>query len=195
VYRLDPLACAPEDPALTAAVTQTYPATQLFLERAAASGSRLNFTDAEAALVASICRKLDGVALAIELAAGRVESYGLQRTAALLDQRLTLLWPGQRTAPPRQKTLQATLDWSFELLSDLERAVLRRLAVFVGTVYAGGGAGDCHRTEHRQRAGLWCDRQSGRKIHRRGPSGRRDDALSATGCDTDLRARDARRRC
>ena len=132
VYRLDPLACAPEDPALTAAVAQTYPATQLFLERAAASGSRLNFTDAEAALVGSICRKLDGVALAIELAAGRVESYGLQRTAALLDQRLTLLWPGQRTAPPRQKTLQATLDWSFELLSDLERAVLRRLAVFVG---------------------------------------------------------------
>jgi len=132
VYRLDPLACAPEDPALTAAVTQTYPATQLFLERAAASGSRLIFTDAEAALVASICRKLDGVALAIELAAGRVESYGLQRTATLLDQRLTLQWPGQRTAPPRQKTLQATLDWSFELLSDLERAVLRRLAVFAG---------------------------------------------------------------
>lgn len=132
VYRLDPLACAPEDPALTAAMSQTYPATQLFLERAAASGSRLSHTDAEAVLVASICRKLDGVALAIELAAGRVDSYGLQRTAALLDQRLTLLWPGQRTAPARQKTLQATLDWSFELLSDLERAVLRRLAVFVG---------------------------------------------------------------
>lgn len=72
------------------------------------------------------------MALAIELAAGRVEAYGLQQTAALLDQRLTLLWPGQRTAPPRQRTLHATLDWSFRLLSDLERAVLRRLAVFVG---------------------------------------------------------------
>src|ERR1700694_3739717 len=70
--------------------------------------------------------------LAIELAARRVESYGLQQTAALLDQRLTLLWVGPRTAPARQKTLQATLDWSYGLLSDLERAVLRRLAVFVG---------------------------------------------------------------
>ena len=72
------------------------------------------------------------MALAIELAARRVESYGLQQTAALLDQRLTLLWLGSRTAPPRQKTLQATLDWSYELLSELERVVLRRLAVFVG---------------------------------------------------------------
>src|SRR5207342_19451 len=70
-------------------------------------------------------------ALAIELAARRVESYGLQQTAALLDQRLALAWLGSRTAPPRQKTLQATLDWSFGLLSDPERLVLRRLSVFV----------------------------------------------------------------
>ena len=87
----------------------SFPATQLFVERAAASGARLDVSDVEAAIVASICRKLDGVALAIELAARRVESYGLQQTAALLDQRLTLLWHGSRTAPPRQKTLQATL--------------------------------------------------------------------------------------
>jgi predicted ATPase len=93
---------------------------------------RLKVSDEEAPIVASICRKLDGVALAIELAARRVESYGLQQTAALLDQRLTLLWLGSRTAPPRQKTLQATLDWSFGLLTELERAALRRLAVFVG---------------------------------------------------------------
>ena len=66
------------------------------------------------------------------MAAGRVGTYGLQRTAALLNERLTLPWPGQRTAPPRQKTLHATLEWSYELLSDLERAVLRGLAVFVG---------------------------------------------------------------
>ena len=84
------------------------------------------------AIVANVCRKLDGVALAIELAAGRVAAYGLRQTAALLDQRLALEWPGHRTAPPRQKTLHATLDWSYELLSDLERVVLRRLAVFVG---------------------------------------------------------------
>jgi predicted ATPase len=132
VYRLDPLACPPDDPDLTAATAQTFPAAQLFLERAAASGSRLAFSDAEAAIVAGICRKLDGVALAIELAAGRVEAYGLKRTAVLLDERLTLRWPGQRNAPPRQKTLQATLEWSYGLLTELERDVLRRLAVFVG---------------------------------------------------------------
>ena len=132
IYKLDPLACPPEDPMLTAAAVRTFPATQLFMERAAASGARFDSSDAEAAIMASICRKLDGVALAIELAAGRVEAHGLQQTAELLDQRLTLLWPGHRLAPPRQKTLQATLDWSYGLLSPLARAVLRRLAVFVG---------------------------------------------------------------
>src|SRR5580693_5306792 len=132
VYRLDPLACPPDDVGLTAAATQAFPATQLFVERALASGARLDLSDAEAAIVVAICRKLDGVALAIELAARRVEAYGLQQTAALLDQRLTLLWLGPRTAPSRQRTLQATLDWSYGLLSELERIVLRRLAAFVG---------------------------------------------------------------
>ena len=132
IYRLDPLACPPEELKLTAAIARTFPATQLFMERAVANGARLDFSDAEAMIAASICRKLDGVALAIELVAGRVEAYGLEQTAALLDQSLTRSWQGQRTAPPRQKSLQATLDWSYGLLSPLERAVLRRLAVFVG---------------------------------------------------------------
>jgi len=132
IYRLDPLACPPDDPGLTATAVRTFPATRLFVERAMAGGAHLEVSDVEAPIVASICRKLDGVALAIELAARRVESHGLQQTAALLDQRLTLLWLGSRTAPPRQQTLQATLDWSFGLLTDMERAVLRRLAAFVG---------------------------------------------------------------
>jgi predicted ATPase/DNA-binding winged helix-turn-helix (wHTH) protein len=132
IYRLDALACPPDDAEPTAAALQQFPATQLFLERAVASGARLDLNDRDAAIVVGICRKLDGVALAIELAARRVESHGLQQTAALLDQRLTLLWVGPRNAPARQKTLQATLDWSYGLLSDVERAVLRRLAVFVG---------------------------------------------------------------
>ncbi len=132
VYKLDSLACPPDDTALSAAVAKTFPAPQLFIERAAASGSRLDLTDADVAIVVSICRKLDGMALAIELAARRVEAYGLEQTAALLDERLTLLWLGPRTAPPRQKTLQATLDWSYGLLTELERVVLRRLAIFVG---------------------------------------------------------------
>jgi predicted ATPase/DNA-binding winged helix-turn-helix (wHTH) protein len=132
VHRLDPLACPPDVPELTAAVAQTFAAVQLFLERAAAGGGRLDLSDTEAVVLAGICRKLDGVPLAIELAARRVEVYGLQQTVTLLDERLALLWSGLRTAPPRQKTLRATLDWSYGLLSELERLVLRRLCVFVG---------------------------------------------------------------
>jgi predicted ATPase len=132
VHRLPPLLVPPEDPGLTAAAALTYSSVQLFVERAAASGADFELRDADVATVASICRRLDGVALAIELAAGRVEGYGLQQTAALLDERLSLMWLGQRTAPPRQKTLQATLDWSYGLLSGPERLVLRRLAAFVG---------------------------------------------------------------
>ena len=132
VYRLAPLAVPPDNPALTAAAAQTYSALQLFLERAMAGGAQITLDDRNAAIVAGICRQLDGMALAIELAAGRVEAYGLEQTAALLDERLNLLWQGQRTAPARQKTLQATLDWSYGLLSNTERLVLRRLAVFAG---------------------------------------------------------------
>lgn len=132
VYRLAPLAVPPDSVGLTATAAQTYSALQLFLERAAAGGAQIALDDGNAAIVAGICRKLDGMALAIELAAGRVDAYGLEQTAALLDERLNLLWQGQRTAPPRQKTLQATLDWSYGLLSDTERLVLRRLAVFAG---------------------------------------------------------------
>lgn len=132
VYKLDALGCPPDDPEMTAEAVLSFPATQLFMERAAASAVRLDIGDADARVVASICRKLDGVALAVELAARRVETCGLPQTAALLDQHLTLGWLGSRTAPPRQKTLQATLDWSFGLLTEPERVVLRRFAIFVG---------------------------------------------------------------
>jgi predicted ATPase len=132
VYKLEALGCPPDDSEITAKAVLSFPATQLFMERAAASGVSLDISDADARIVASICRKLDGVALAVELAARRVETCGLSQTAELLDQRLTLVWLGSRTAPPRQKTLQATLDWSFRLLTEPERVVLRRLAIFVG---------------------------------------------------------------
>jgi predicted ATPase len=133
VHRLDALAYPPDDAAITAEAVLSFPAPQLFLERALASGVRLEAVgDAEARIVASICRKLGGVALAVELAARRVETCGLPQIATLLDQHMTLGWQGSRTAPARQKTLQATLDWSFGLLSEPERLVLRRLAVFVG---------------------------------------------------------------
>jgi len=132
VYRLEPLASPPDQPGLTAELVLAYPATRLFVHRAGASGARLDLSDSDAPVVANICRKLDGLALAIELAARRVSAYGLHQTAALLDERLTLAWRGQRTAQPRHQTLQATLDWSYELLDDRERLVLGQLPVFMG---------------------------------------------------------------
>jgi predicted ATPase/DNA-binding winged helix-turn-helix (wHTH) protein len=132
IYRLAPLGLPPHDLQLTARALPHFPATQLFVERMTANGFRSELTDADADIVASICRKLDGVALAIELVAGRVAAYGLRQTATLLDKRLALPWLGHRGAPPRQRTLQATLDWSYQLLSEPERVVLRRLAIFVG---------------------------------------------------------------
>lgn len=132
VYRLDPFAYPRDEGELSADLVRTFPATQLFVERATASGATLAFDDSDAAAVARICRKLEGVALAIELTARRVDVYGLHQTEALLDQRLAQLWTGPRTAPARQRTLQATLDWSYGLLSETERIVLLRLAIFVG---------------------------------------------------------------
>lgn len=132
VYRLQPLALPPDEPALSVDAALSFPATQLFIDRARANGAPIELQEEDVATIAHICRKLDGVPLAIELAASRVVAYGLERTAELLDERLALLWRGARTAPPRQRTMQAAIDWSFHLLSEAERAVLRRLAIFVG---------------------------------------------------------------
>ncbi|OHT19360.1 putative HTH-type transcriptional regulator [Sphingomonas haloaromaticamans] len=130
IHRLVPLACPADDGEPMA--IHDFPATRLFIERAAAGGAGLNLGDADAAMVSGICRNLGGVPLAIELAARRVEAYGLRQIAAHLDQSLALSWAGPRSAPPRQKTLLATLEWSYGLLTDMERTVLRRLAIFVG---------------------------------------------------------------
>jgi predicted ATPase len=102
------------------------------MERAAASGYRGALSDVEASIVATICRRLDGIALAIELAASRAGSLGIRGIAELLDNRFSLLWHGRRTALPRHQTLNAMLDWSYNLLSEHERAVLSRLSAFVG---------------------------------------------------------------
>ncbi len=132
VHRLSPLGSPPDDAGLTAAQALDFPAVQLFVERAIASGRRFELNDADAPVVAEICRRLDGIALAIELAAGRADAYGIQETLLLLNDRFKLLWEGRRTALPRHQTLRATLDWSYDLLSEHERLVLRRLSVFTG---------------------------------------------------------------
>jgi predicted ATPase len=132
VHLLYSLDCPPEDAGLTAVEALRYPAAQLFMERAAASGYGAALSDTDAPIVARCCRRLDGVALAIELAASRVGSLGIRGTAELLDNRFSLLWQGRRTALPRHETLNAMLDWSYRLLAEREKVVLCRLSVFVG---------------------------------------------------------------
>lgn len=132
VFRLFPLDCPPQRDGLSAAEILAYPAAQLFVERIAESLSEFQVGEEEAPLVAEICRRLDGIALAIELAAGRVNAYGIAGTASLLDSRFSLLWRGRRTAIPRHQTLSAALGWSYDLLPVVESTTLRRLSVFVG---------------------------------------------------------------
>jgi predicted ATPase/DNA-binding winged helix-turn-helix (wHTH) protein len=132
VFRLHPLDCPPEQPTQTAARVISFPAVRLFVERVSARGSGYSLSDEEAPLVAEICRKLDGIALAIELAAGRAAIFGVKDTAARLGSRLDLLKFGRRTANPRHQTLRAALDWSHDHLSQGERIVLRRVAFFIG---------------------------------------------------------------
>jgi predicted ATPase/DNA-binding winged helix-turn-helix (wHTH) protein len=132
VHLLQALDYPPEDQSQTAAEALTYPAVQLFMERAAAGGHGAALSDIDAPIVATICRRLDGIALAIELAASHIGSLGIGGIAELLDNRFRLLWHGRRTALPRHQTLNALLDWSYNLLSQYEKAVLGRLSVFVG---------------------------------------------------------------
>src|SRR5262249_42542537 len=132
VQRLTPLAVPPESQGLTAAEALAFPAVRLFAERVLARLDTFVLTDAHAPIVADICRRLPGIALAIELAAGRIDAFGLRGLAAHLNTRFGLLTSGRRTALPRHRTLGATLDWSYELLPEPERVLLRRLAAFAG---------------------------------------------------------------
>jgi predicted ATPase/DNA-binding winged helix-turn-helix (wHTH) protein len=132
-HRFSPLDTPTDVVGMSADTVQNFPAVQVFLERAAAGGWSGELTDDDVPIVAETCRRLDGVPLAIELAASFVGQYGLQGMAAVLDDRLRLLWQhGRRTAPPRQQTLHALITWSYDRLPERERVVLRRLSVFVG---------------------------------------------------------------
>jgi predicted ATPase len=95
-----------------------YNAVQLFTERAASVSPGFGITTSNAAAVAQVCRRLDGIPLAIELAAARVGSLSVEQIASRLDNRFRLLTGGSRTAVPRQQTLRASIDWSYSLLSD-----------------------------------------------------------------------------
>ena len=130
VQRLPSLAVPTTRESLSAAEALGFAAVQLFNERAMASVHGFTLTDEDVPIAVDICRRLDGIPFAIELAAARIDVYGLKGLATLINDRLLLAARGRRTAQPRHQTLSALLDWSYDLLSATEAAVLRRLAVF-----------------------------------------------------------------
>jgi predicted ATPase len=132
VYRLSSLDVPPSSANLSSTEALAYPAVQLFVERVAASVDDFELTDSDAPIVADLCRRLDGIALAIEMAAGRVESFGVAGLASLLDDRFRIELRGRRTALRRHQTLNTLLDWSYALLPPFEQLVLRQLAVLAG---------------------------------------------------------------
>lgn len=139
IQRLGPLPL-PDNDRLTAVDALRFPAIQLFVERAAADTGNFTLTDDAVSEVVAICRKLDGLPLAIELAAASVTRFGLRGLAARLDDRLQVLKSGRRTALARHKTLRATLDWSYDLLPPVEQQLLRKVSVFAGSFDAQAAA-------------------------------------------------------
>jgi predicted ATPase/DNA-binding winged helix-turn-helix (wHTH) protein len=131
VMRLEPLALPPAGAG--AAEAAGYGAVAFFVQRAQAADRHFALDDGNVAEVIGICRQLDGIALAEEMAAARVPLLGVKGLAAALHDQLRLLSSSRRDAPKRQQTLRATLEWSYRLLGRIEQAVLRRLSVFVGS--------------------------------------------------------------
>src|SRR5262245_44422369 len=130
LFPVAPLALPPAGAGADEAVT--YPAVRLLLDRAAAVRPDFSLTAESASAVVDVCRRLDGLPLAIELAAARLRSLSIKEIADRLGDRFRLLTGGSRTALPRHRTLAAVVEWSWDLLSEAERAVARRLAVFAG---------------------------------------------------------------
>jgi len=133
LHRLASLEWPPQAFGISAADAMAFSAVQLFHHRVQATVEEFRIDDDNLAAVLTICRLLEGVPLALELAAVRVEALGVEGVAARLDDRFTLLSKGRRTALPRQQTLRATLDWSYELLPPAEKTILNRLSVFRGS--------------------------------------------------------------
>jgi predicted ATPase/transcriptional regulator with XRE-family HTH domain len=131
-YDVKPLALPCTDHLASPDMLAENPAVALFVERAAAIRSGFTVTEENGGAIAEVCTRLDGLPLAIELAAGRVRALTPASMAAWLERRLPLLTGGARDLPARHQTLRATIDWSHDLLDDDDRRLFRRLAVFVG---------------------------------------------------------------
>jgi predicted ATPase/DNA-binding winged helix-turn-helix (wHTH) protein len=132
LHRLPPLTFPPVSTLITADVADAYSAVRLFLDRVNASVGEIPLTTLDLQAIGEICRRLDGLPLALELAAVQVEVFGTRGLAHHLNDRFAFLTKGRRTAMPRHRTLRATLDWSYQLLSEPERAMLNRMAIFAG---------------------------------------------------------------
>jgi non-specific serine/threonine protein kinase len=132
-WRMPSLRTAPPDTAPSAEQLMDYAATQLFVQRAVAAAPTFRLATSNAAAVASICHRLDGIPLALELAAARVKAMRVEQVDERLHDRFALLTRGSRTASTRHQTLRALIDWSCDLLSDPERVLLRRLSIFAGS--------------------------------------------------------------
>jgi predicted ATPase/DNA-binding winged helix-turn-helix (wHTH) protein len=132
VHRLRSLESPPASTPLGADAALRFAAVQLFVELAAASSGEFELNDEDAPIVGEICRKLDGIPLAIELAAARVGSLGVRGLSARLEHRMGLLTSGRRTAVAHHRTLRATLDWSYDQLTASEQIVFQRLGIFSG---------------------------------------------------------------
>ena len=132
VYPVAPLAVPAEPGAPTADQLQGLEAVELFVDRARAVRPGFQLTDANAPAIAAICRRLDGLPLALELAAARANLLSPDQILVRLDQRLTLLASSRRDLPERQRTLRAAIDWSHDLLSEPESVAFRRFSVFAG---------------------------------------------------------------
>ncbi|MDQ3811014.1 MAG: helix-turn-helix domain-containing protein, partial [Chloroflexota bacterium] len=146
VWPVPPLSQPGPSPAASADAVLRHAASQLFVERVQAAQPGFVLDEAGAPIVAEIVRRLDGIPLALELAATRVRTLGLAGLAARLDNRLRLL-VGGHSAPARQQTLRATLDWSYELLEPLERELFARLAPFAGGLTLGDAEAVCAHAE------------------------------------------------
>jgi predicted ATPase/DNA-binding winged helix-turn-helix (wHTH) protein len=147
LYHLAALAVPPRDAKPSISEALGFSAIELFIERAVASWDSFELTRDNVATVIDICQRLDGIPLAIELAAARLDLFGVDGLASRLNNCFSILTKGRRTALPRHQTLRATLDWSFELLSNAEKLVLPRLATLIGeftmeaAIALGSGAG------------------------------------------------------
>ncbi|MEV6675785.1 BTAD domain-containing putative transcriptional regulator [Streptomyces erythrochromogenes] len=141
LWPVRPLALPPRD--ADAQQAMSYAAVRLLNDRAAAARSGFAVTEETAAAVTRICRALDGMPLAIELAAARLRTMSAEQLAARLDDRFRLLTSGARSAPRQHRTLRAVVDWSWELLTEPERALLRRLAAFPGGATVEAAEGVC----------------------------------------------------